>query len=261
MTLLSDFGLQDHYVAVMKGVILGISPGLTLLDVSHSVAPRDIRSAAFVLGHAYRWFPAGTIHLAVVDPGVGTARKGLVVSAGGHFFVAPDNGILTYVYQQEEDIRVHEITADHYFLKPVSSTFHGRDVFAPIAAWLAHDIPLSQMGPEKSHPVRLTIPALTRVRDALIQASVLAVDHFGNLITNLKPSDLPVYSSPGTRPCKVLAGQREITAFRSTFGEGAAGEVFVVPGSTGYLEIVARDGSAASALNLAAGAPIGVVLG
>jgi S-adenosylmethionine hydrolase len=261
ITLLSDFGLQDHYVAVMKGVILGISPGLKLLDISHSVPPRDIRSAAFVLGQAYRWFPAGTIHLAVVDPGVGTARKGLAVSAGGHFFVAPDNGILSYVYEREDDVRAHEITADHYFLKPVSSTFHGRDIFAPIAAWLAHDIPLAQIGPDRPNPVRLQIPALTRVRDGLIQAGVLAVDHFGNLITNLKPSDLPVFGAHGTRPCKVLAGQREITTFRSTFGEGAAGELFIVPGSSGYLEIVARDGSAASALNLAAGAPIGVVLG
>jgi S-adenosylmethionine hydrolase len=260
ITMLTDFGLRDHYVAAMKGVILSINPVLELVDISHEVPAHDITSAAFTLGQAYHWFPLGTIHMAVVDPGVGTARKGLAASAGGHFFVAPDNGILSYVQDGQEDFRAHEITAEHYFCKPLSSTFHGRDVFAPIAAWISRDIPLHQIGPERGNLVRLKVPSLTRVRDSLIQAAILAVDHFGNLITNLKPADLPVFSAPGTRTCKILAGQREITSFRRTFGEGSPGEVFVVPGSSGYLEIVARDGSAATILNLTPGALIGVVL-
>jgi S-adenosylmethionine hydrolase len=142
----------------------------------------------------------------------------------------------------------------------VSSTFHGRDVFAPIAAWLSRDIPLHQIGPVCADPVKLRLPVLTRVRDSLIQGAVLAVDQFGNLVTNLKAEDVPAFAVP-PRPCKVLAGHREITAFRKTFGEGKPGEVFIVTGSAGFLEIVARNGSAAQILNLAPGAPIGVVLG
>jgi S-adenosylmethionine hydrolase len=260
ITLLTDFGLRDHYAASMKGVMLGLNPNLTFVDISHSVPPQDISSAAFILGQAYPCFPAGTIHLAIVDPGVGTARKEIVVSAAAQVFVGPDNGIFTWVFEREESFTVYEITADHYFRKPVSSTFHGRDIFAPLAGWISRDIPLQQVGPVCQNPVRLKIPALTRVRDSLIQATVLAVDGFGNLITNLKPEDLPLYAASGTRTCKMLVSQREITTFRITFGEGVAGEIFVVPGSSGYLEIVMRNGSAAAALNAAAGSLVGVVL-
>jgi S-adenosylmethionine hydrolase len=260
VTLLSDFGLRDHYVSAMKGVMLSLNPDLTFVDISHLIPPHDIHSGAFVLGQAYPCFPAGTIHIAIVDPGVGTARKAIVVYAGAQVFVGPDNGIFTWIYDREETSTTYEITADHYFRKPVSSTFHGRDVFAPVAGWISRDIPLSQIGPVCEHPVRLKLPELTRVRDALIQATILAVDGFGNLITNLKPADLPVYSAPGTRTCKMLVSQKEITAFRMTFGEGLPGEVFVVPGSSEYLEIVMANGSAAAALNAAPGTLIGVVL-
>ncbi len=253
ITLLSDFGLRDHFVSAMKGVILGLNPDLTLVDISHLVPPQDIFTGAFILGQAYSCFPPGTIHLAVVDPGVGTARKALAVSAGGHFFVAPDNGILTCVLEAQQDCAAYEIAAEHYYRKPVSSTFHGRDIFAPIAAWISRGIPLHQLGPALPNPVRLKIPAPMRVQDALIQGSILAVDQFGNLITNLKPGDIP-------RSFKVLAGQREITNLRKTYGEGSPGEIFIVPGSTGYLEIAVKDGSAASVLNLRSGAPFGVVL-
>ena len=259
VTLLSDFGLRDHYVASMKGVMLGFSPAIEFVDISHSIPARDVASGAFTLGQAYPCFPAGTIHLAVVDPGVGTARRAIAASAGGQFFVAPDNGLLTYVYEREESCAVHEITADHYFRRPVSRTFHGRDIFAPIAAALARDVQPRQLGPLVADPVRLKLPAVTRVRDALIQGSVLAVDGFGNLVTNLKPEDIPAYSGSGGRACRMLAGAREITRFLQTFGEGAKGEVFVVPGSAGYLEIVMRDGAAAPALGLAPGDPVGVV--
>ncbi len=261
LTLLTDFGLRDHYVGAIKGVILSINPSVNLVDLTHMVPPQDVPSGAFTLGQAYRWYPERTIHMAVVDPGVGTARKALAVSAGGHYFVAPDNGLLSYVLEREEDATAYEITADHYYCKPLSSTFHGRDVFAPIAAWISRDIPLHQLGPVCASPVRLKIPAVIRVRDSLIQAAVLAVDQFGNLVTNLKPEDVPAFSGGTPRPCKVLAGHREITAFHRTFGEGGAGEVFLVPGSAGFLEIAVRNGSAAALLNLSAGAPIGVVLG
>jgi S-adenosyl-L-methionine hydrolase (adenosine-forming) len=253
ITMLSDFGLRDYFVGAVKGVMLSLNPDLMIVDISHQIPPQDIFTGAFTLGQAYSCFPSGSIHLAVVDPGVGTARKAMVASAGGHFFVAPDNGILTYVMEANEDFAAYEITADHYFRKPVSATFHGRDIFAPIAAWISRGIPLHQIGPELSSPIHLQIPALKRVRDALIQGVILAVDQFGNLITNLKPSDVQT-------PFKMMAGQKEITSLRKTYGEGSPGEIFIVPGSTGYLEISMRSGSAAATLNLKAGVPIGVVL-
>jgi S-adenosyl-L-methionine hydrolase (adenosine-forming) len=261
ITLLTDFGLRDHFSAAMKGVMLSINPDLAFVDISHLVPPRDIHSGAFTLAQAYSYFPAGTIHVAVVDPGVGTARKALAASAGGHFFVAPDNGMLTYVLSREDGFAAYEITADHYFHKPVSSTFHGRDIFAPVAAWISREIPLQKFGPALKQPARLKIPAVTRVRDALVQGTILAVDNFGNLVTNLRPEDVPIYGGDAGRTCKIVAGQREISSFRRTFGEGSAGELFVIPGSTGYLEIVMRDRSAAAELRLIPGAPVGVILG
>ncbi|MBM3790003.1 MAG: SAM-dependent chlorinase/fluorinase [Acidobacteria bacterium] len=260
VTLLTDFGLRDHYVAAMKGVMLGINPELHFVDISHAIPRQDVWSAAFTLGQAFSCFPAGTIHLAVVDPGVGTERRAIAAAAGGYFFVAPDNGILTHVYRQAEGAEVFEVTADHYFRKPVSSTFHGRDIFAPVAAWISRDVALKQLGSLLGQPVHLKVPAMLRVRDNLIQGAVLAQDHFGNVITNLKPEDVPAYSTPGGRACKILVAQREISTFRRTFGEGQPGELFVVPGSSGYLEIVVRGGSAAAELNLAPGALIGVVI-
>jgi S-adenosyl-L-methionine hydrolase (adenosine-forming) len=252
ITLLTDFGLQDYFVAAMKGVLLSINPELMLVDISHLVPPQDIFAGAFILGQSWHCFPPGSVHLAVVDPDVGTARKALAVNAGGHYFVAPDNGILTYALAGH-DFEAYEITAEHYFRKPVSATFHGRDVFAPIAAWITRGIPLRQIGTPLTNPVQLKLPALTRVADALIQGCVLAVDRFGNLITNLMPGDLP-------QSYKILAGGREITGVHKTYAEGMPGEIVVVPGSAGYLEIAVKDGSAASTLDLKSGAPIGVVL-
>jgi S-adenosyl-L-methionine hydrolase (adenosine-forming) len=252
VTLLTDFGLRDHFVGAMKGVMLSLNPDLTLVDISHLVPPQDIFGAAFTLGQAWPLFPARTIHLAVVDPGVGTARKALAASAGGHYFVAPDNGILTCVIESQADFIAYEITADHHFRKPVSDTFHGRDIFAPVAAWISRGVDLEELGPVLQDPVRLKMPVARKVREGLIQGAILAVDQFGNLITNLKPSDVP----PSSRI--ILAGQREITSFRKTYFDGKPGEIFVVTGSTGYLEITLKDGSAAALLDLKAGAPIGV---
>jgi S-adenosyl-L-methionine hydrolase (adenosine-forming) len=260
ITLLTDFGLQDHFVAAMKGVILALNPDLTLVDISHLIPPHDIRSGAFTLGQAYSCFPPNTVHLAIVDPGVGTARKAMALSAGGQFFVAPDNGILSYVMKDQEVFEAVEITAEHYFRKPVSPTFHGRDVFAPIAAYISRDVALRQLGPELPDPVRLQMPVPAKVKENLIQGAVLAVDKFGNAITNLTPRELPGIDAASPRAFRMLAGQREITSSRKTYGEGQSGEIFVVLGSAGYFEIAMRDGSAASALSLKSGAPIGVVL-
>ena len=249
VTLMTDFGLRDHFVAAMKGVMLNITPELTLIDITHEIPRGDIHSGAFTLGQCCFYFPSGTIHLAVVDPGVGSHRKALAVEAGGHFFVAPDNGLLTHVLKAHEDFTAHEITAEQYFLKPVAATFHGRDIFAPVAAWMSRGVPLSQLGPPLPNPVRLPFKEQRREGDSIIHGTVLAVDHFGNLITNLKSSDAP-------RAFKIVADGRELHTLRRTYTDGAPGEIFVVAGSAGYLEIVMRDGSAAETLRLQVGASV-----
>ena len=252
ITFTTDFGLSDHVVAAIKGVILSVNPDAKLVDISNLIPPQDIFTGAFTLGKAWSYFPYGTVHLAIVDPGIGTARKGLAVDAGGHLFVSPDNGILTYVFEENPGFEAYEITAEHYYRRPVSSAFHGRDIYAPIAAWISKGVPLHQIGDRLQDPLRLQLPAIQRVKDTLIQGQILAVNRFGNLITNLKPTDVPC-------AYKILAGQREITSIRRTYQEGAPGEVFVVPGSTGYLEIAVKDGSAASVINIKAGSPVGVI--
>jgi S-adenosylmethionine hydrolase len=252
VTLLTDFGLRDHFVAAMKGVMLSLNPELAFVDISHLVPPQDVFTGAFTLGQTWALFPPKTIHLVVVDPGVGTGRKGIVATAGDHYFVAPDNGILTWT-MDEPDFAAYEITADHYFRKPISNTFHGRDVFAPVAGWISRGMPLQHLGPHLTDPIRLKVPVVKTVREGLLQGTILAVDQFGNLITNLKPEDFP-------ESCKIiLSGQREITSFRRTYSEGAPGELFMITGSAGYVEISVKNSSAASMLDLKPGALIGVV--
>ena len=253
ITFTTDFGLRDYFVAAMKGVILSVNPDVKLVDISNLIPPQDIFTGAFTLSKAWSYFPYGTVHLAIVDPGVGAARKGIVVDAGGHFFVSPDNGILSYVFEENPGFEAFEITAEHYYRKPVSATFHGRDIYSPIAAWISKGVPPHQIGIELKDPFRLHLPAIQKMKENLIQGQILAVDRFGNLITNLKPVDVP-------GAYKILAGHREITVIHETYQEGTQGEVFIVPGSTGYLEIAVKDGSAASVLKIQAGAPIGVIL-
>jgi len=253
VTLLTDFGLRDHFVAAMKGVILSLNPNITLVDISHMVSPQDVFGGAFRLGQVWSLFPPRTVHLAVVDPGVGTARKPMVATTSGHYFVAPDNGLLSYVMEGRDDFAAYEITAEHYFRKPVSNTFHGRDIFAPIAAWISRGIPLEQIGARIQDPVCLKLPVVKKVREGVLQGAILMIDQFGNAVTNLKPDDLPPKSKI------ILTGQREVVSFRNTFGDGTPGEAFVVPGSCGYLEICVRNGSAAATLDLKPGSPIGVV--
>lgn len=252
VTLLTDFGLRDYFVGAMKGVMLGLNPELEFVDISHLIPPQDVFAGAFTLSQTWSLFPARTVHLAVVDPGVGTARKAIAAIAGDHYFVAPDNGILTWIMDQP-DFAAYEISADHYFRKPVSNTFHGRDVFAPVAGWISRGTPLGHLGPRLAEPVRLKVPVAKKVREGLIQGAILAVDQFGNLTTNLKPGDIPPSSKI------ILSGQREITSFRRSYGEGEPGELFVIPGSAGYFEISLKNGSAAAQLDLKPGAPIGVL--
>ncbi|MGQ9668512.1 MAG: SAM hydrolase/SAM-dependent halogenase family protein, partial [Anaerolineae bacterium] len=188
ITLLTDFGERDGYVGTMKGVILGTAPHVTLVDLSHDIPPQDIRSAAYVLWCSYRFFPPDTIHLVVVDPGVGTERRPIAVRTAHGFFVAPDNGVLGYVLEEERGWQAVHLTERRFWRPAVSMTFHGRDIFAPAAAHLAAGVPLHQLGLAITDPVQMPFPPVRRLDEARCQACLVYIDRFGNCVTNL-PAD------------------------------------------------------------------------
>lgn len=247
ITLLTDFGLTDSYAAVLHGVILGLNPGATIVDITHQVPPQDVAEAAYLLATAYRYFPAGTIHVVVVDPEVGSARAALALEAAGQFFVAPDNGVLTYVLNEGWADLVR-LTEPRYWLPNPSRTFHGRDIFAPVAAHLSLGAPLRALGEPFTTPVRLPIPAPQRRRDGAWVAQVIHVDRFGNLITNLRPSPEVLAQLAGAS----VAG-RHISPVIQTYAEVPSGTPAILVGSAGYLEVAIRDGDARAEL----GADIG----
>jgi S-adenosyl-L-methionine hydrolase (adenosine-forming) len=259
ITLTTDYGIADHLVGAMKGVILNINPEAEIIDIGHSVRPYDILDGALTIGHAYRYYPRGTIHVVVVDPGVGTARRPLLVSGDLHYFVAPDNGVLSVVYERETTLAVRHVTADHYFLQPLSRTFHGRDVFCPVAAWLSKNGQTSSFGEEIHDFVRFTLPK-PKAEGNAVKGVVLRVDNFGNLQTNLSPEDVPQLAAPDGK-FKIRVGSAEIQKVLSTFADGAPNEAFGIIGSNGYLEISVNRGNAARALGAQRGAEVTVELG
>lgn len=259
ITFTTDFGLNDHYVGTMKGVILSINPTARIVDICNSVQSFDVLDGALTIVQAYRYFPSDTVHLVVVDPGVGTTRRPILVTVDKHVFIAPDNGVLSFVYEGEERISVRHITADHYFLQPVSSTFHGRDIFGAVAGWLSKGIEVEKFGNEITDYARFAAPKPKPVNDKLMKGIVLKVDTFGNLITNITPADLPQLFVPEPPPFKVLIAKSEITKMVNTYAEGTPGEVFVVLNSMGFLEIASHRGSAAHIVGAGKGSDVGVL--
>lgn len=237
ITLTTDFGLNDHFVGTMRGVILNINPAAQIVDICNTVQSHDVLDGALTIAQAYSYFPADTVHMVIVDPGVGTARHPILVSTERHIFLAPDNGVLSLVYEREERVSVRRITSDHYFLQPVSQTFHGRDVFAPCAGWLSKGLDLSKFGEETEEYVRFSMPCPKIVDAKTMKAIVLKVDKFGNLITNIRPEDAPALASS---QFKMTVGKAEVTQMKPAYAEGAPGEVFVIAGSMGFLEIAAN---------------------
>ncbi len=255
ITLLTDFGYRDAYVGVMKGVILGLNPQVQLVDLSHAVAPQDILGGALVLQSAWRYFPPGTIHLAVVDPGVGSARRGLAAATAGHLFVGPDNGLFSLVFAQQPPHTVVSLAERGYFLPEVSATFHGRDIFAPVAAHLSLGVPLTALGPALAEPVRLDVPS-PRMEAAAIHGQVLTWDHFGNLITNIPCQDLQRWRQG--RPVRVWVADRLIPHWVATYSQAPVGDLLALGGSHGYLEIACREGNAAALLQASPGTAVRV---
>jgi S-adenosylmethionine hydrolase len=252
IALLSDFGLRDHYAGTMKGVILSICPDATLVDITHDVPPHDVLAGALELAAAYRYFPAGTIFVAVVDPGVGSLRRGIAADAGDYRFVAPDNGVLTLVFDDHAPRRVVELTERRYARPTVSRTFEGRDRFAPAAAWLAKGIELSAFGRNAAGVHRLDIPRPTVDEDS-IAGEVLRVDRFGNLITNIDRRTFDRMSGPSL---EIQVGPHQVSKMVSTYADVHADEICALFGSTDHLEIAANGTSAAARLDLGRGAAV-----
>jgi hypothetical protein len=255
ITLTTDYGTNDHLVGTLKGVILKVNPEVTIVDITHNVTAFDLLDGALAIGSAYSYFPPKTIHVVVVDPGVGTERRPLLVSAANQYFVAPDNGVLSVIYEREqESLIVRHANVEHYFLRPVSKTFHGRDIFAPVAAWLSKSWQTPSMGDEITDFKRFALPR-PKEADGVVKGVVLRTDAFGNLITNFKQEDLPEATvSSGT--INLQAGNQAVTRFVETFAQGNNSEPFAYLGSSGYLEIGVNKGNASRALSLGRGTPV-----
>jgi S-adenosyl-L-methionine hydrolase (adenosine-forming) len=261
VTFTTDFGLQDPFVGIMHGVVLNIHPEVQIVDISHAVPSFDVLEGAWTIAQSYRYFPARCVHVVVVDPGVGSERRPILAETDDYIFVAPDNGVLSLVEAREPSFRVRHVTADRYFLQPVSQTFHGRDIFAPVAAWLAKGIAPEDFGPEVTDYTRLPLHGVERTDRDRLCATVLKVDKFGNLITNLREEDLPGLFSTSPPAIQLLIAGHVITRVCRSYAEGNGEELFAIFGSSGYLEIAARQESAAKKLSVREGEPVVVSFG
>jgi S-adenosylmethionine hydrolase len=253
IALLSDFGNRDHYAGTMKGVMLGICPDATLVDLTHDVAAHDVLEGALQLASAYRYFPAGTIFLAVVDPGVGSARRGIAADTGDYRFVAPDNGVLTAIFREQPPRRVVELTERRYARPTVSRTFEGRDRFAPAAAWLAKGIQLTALGRPVTDYQLIEIPQPV-VEEQTLRGVVLRVDRFGNLVTNVDRRTFERFAQG--KSIGIAAADRPVARLVATYAEMPADVVCALFGSTDHLELAVNAGSAAAQLSLTRGAPV-----
>lgn len=249
ITLTTDFGLADGYVGIMKGVILGILPDVQLVDMSHQIAPQDVRQAIHILARAVPFFPRNTIHLVIVDPGVGSARRPLLVTTRQAAYVAPDNGVLTRALQ-EEGARAFELDQPSFWLPEVSRTFHGRDIFAPVAAHLARGVPAAELGHPIDNPLHLELAVPIRHDDGRISGEVIYRDHYGNLITNI----------PGgwvaAREWQICIAGLRIDRLSSTYAEVPRGGLAALITSGHTIEVAVREGSAADLLHAGPGEPV-----
>ena len=252
ITLTTDFGLEDAYVGVMKGVILGINPAATIVDLCHAIPPQDVQAAAFLLHTAWPYFPPATIHVVVVDPGVGSQRRAIAVDVGAATFVAPDNGVLSYVLAEaaEKNTLAVHLTNRRYWLSKISATFHGRDIFAPVAAHLSLGVPLADLGEPLpiGELVTLSLPRPARQSNGVWVGHVVHVDHFGNLVT-----DLEAEAIGDAQAVVIEVGGRRIVGLRRTYAEGSPGEPMALIGSSGRLEIAVPGGQAARGLKVQIG--------
>ena len=257
ISLTTDFGIRNGFVGVLKGVIYGIAPDARIVDVSHTIAAQDIHEGAFALWRAYSFFPAGSIHVYVVDPGVGTKRRSLAAQIGGHYFVGPDNGLLTPIIEDAERDRARiefvELDVPEYFLPKVSRTFHGRDIFSPVAAHLANGVPLSELGTSFADPVRMQMSRPVKTADGFT-AHVTVIDIFGNVTT-----DLPASALQGRSDVLFRLRGAEVDGLVESYGHRAAGDLVALIDSEDFIELAVVNGNAAQKLNARIGDMVDVV--
>ena len=261
VTFTTDFGLHDAFVGIMHGVVLSIHPETRVVDICHAVPSFDVLDAAWTIAQAYRFFPPRSVHVIVVDPGVGSARRPILAETEDYIFVAPDNGVLSLIEAREPKFTVRHITSDRYFLQPVSQTFHGRDIFSPVAAWLSKGVAPAEFGPEVSDHIRLDLPVVERVSEKSLRGVVLKVDKFGNLISNFGEQEAPALFAVTPPSIKLLIAGQTITRLCRSYDDGGDDEFIAIIGSSGYLEIAARQASAAEKLSAGVGTPVGIILG
>jgi S-adenosyl-L-methionine hydrolase (adenosine-forming) len=267
IALLTDFGEDDTYVGMVKGVISGISPEASIVDLTHAIDPQHVRQAAFALLNAYKFFPQGTIFMVVIDPGVGSERRSVVASVGGYAFVGPDNGVLSYALEMIGGERVYEIANSDYWLSEISNTFHGRDIFAPVAAHLAEGVPLQEMGEAVNDIVRLPKPGLN-IGEERITGEAMHIDRFGNIITSIGkmywqgPEQIILEPTFGgetqnaaipAMTATVTINRQKIFNVRLSYSEAHRGDFVALIGNSGYLEIAINQGNAAERLNAEVG--------
>jgi S-adenosylmethionine hydrolase len=255
ITLTTDFGIKDPYVGIMKGVILSINPNARIIDISHHIKAGSVLHAATSLVEAYHYFPKGTVHIAVVDPGVGSDRRPILVKAKNYLFVGPDNGLFWPIITTQEDIKIIHLTKTEYFLRDVSATFHGRDVFAPVAAHVSGGVDPLQMGPSIDDPVPLIQRSPQQTAESLC-GEVIRVDHFGNLITNIHRKDLDQFLGKN-RPV-IRVGNQMIKGIHQTYGNAGPNELLALIGSSGFLEIAVNLGRASEQVSISSGGHTGM---
>jgi len=239
IALLTDFGLKDHYVGVMKGVILSVNPHARIIDLSHDIGSQDVLDAYFLLSNTYRYFPAGTIFVSVVDPGVGSERAIVAVETERYTFLAPDNGLLGFLDKQGGVRRIVRVTNERLFLKPVSQTFHGRDIFAPVAGHLSLGVDFAQLGPETDRIHKIATPAPKVTKEGVMVGEVVSIDRFGNLVTNIPGERLA-----GADAVEVKVGKVSIMRLSTSYASAKKGELLAIVGSTGTLEVSVNKGDA-----------------
>ncbi len=263
ITLLTDFGTDDEYVGLMKGVILSIHPTATIVDISHRIDRHDIAQAAYAIHSSFSYFPEGTVHLIVVDPGVGTDRSLLVLKSNGHVFIAPDNGVLTLLYGDKNGSSLNRIVNPDYFKALVSSTFHGRDIIAPVGAHLSAGLDANELGPEidMKNTVQLERLRARCTKNNELRGKIVAIDHFGNLITNIHSEQLNLCWSTSTHDrLQIKTGSNVIEGLSETYADASADSPVALIGSRGYLEIAINQGNAANRLNACKGDEVWLVL-
>jgi len=257
VTILTDFGVDDPYVGIMKGVMLNINPTIRLIDLTHHIPPQNVRAGAFIMAAAYSFFPEKTVHLAIVDPGVGTERRLIAARSKKYFFVGPDNGIFSLVWNHEKPEEIVSLDNPEYWLENISSTFHGRDIMAPVAAYISKGVELSKFG-ESYTPVGKLPWSPVIIEHGKIRGEIIYIDRFGNLVTSIRVQDIPEDNFPDKVVIRI--GKWIIRGISRTYGDASPGSLIALIGSYGYLEIAVTGGSAQEKTGLSWDEPVEVSL-